>query len=399
MVTNDGTAQGAEGQEAQGAQGTQEPQTEQELAKAKEDFAKDFWGDAPSLPDNEGKGEEEESGKGTQGTGEGTQAGNEGKGEGSDGGEGTGAGNEGKGSREGKGEGEGDQGTSQNQSVEENINAFESYMKKFNPDYKVPDEVKNKEGLTNEDLFSTFEAEVIKEKEKDPFVKNYLLRKDEENFSMDDYLNENKEVTEILRTEDNREFLKKIYKKNGEVRGKEYTDEQIEEHLNTLSAIQIDEQADHNRARLQKNLNDYYAKQNQVIEQKQVDELKKVNETNKNTISKYIEDVKAKKRNLSVDMDEKEFENFVKDAPNLIDIDPSTGSNIVSDLLNSDDFFMDILPYIYKRYQGSLKDYNSEQKQKVKDSIKRNLRPGVNQQSRSAGKNLNEETTAANFFD
>ena len=290
-------------------------------------------------------------------------------------------------------------GTSTNQTVEQNIVAFEKYMQKFDQDYKVPDSVKNKENLTNEDLFSTFEQEVFKKKEQDPFIKNYLLRKNEEGFNMSSYINENKEVTDILNTKDNKEFLKQVYKKNGQVRGREYTDEQIEEHINTMSAIQIDEQADRNRDQLKKNLDNYYNSQNEKIQQFELKELKVLNTRNSEQIDNFLKEVDAKKRSLPVDMEQKEYESFVKDAKKLVEIDEKTGTNLISELLNDDDFFMDILPFIYKRYSGTLKNYNPDLKQKVKDKIKKNLRPGVDQQSRSSGTSKQAGVTAKNFFD
>jgi hypothetical protein len=398
--------------------GQEEQNTVKTEEQEKRENFKDFFNDDSFVPDSvesdqgsnndggqEGENNDDSSEDGTLNKVKTTTAGGNDPGDGGDGGDDDGAsvGDNDDGSQEGASTTDGDDedgaGTSADQTVEQNIVAFEKYMQKFDQDYKVPDSVKNKENLTNEDLFSTFEQEVFKKKEQDPFIKNYLLRKDEEGFDMSSYINENKEVTDILNTKDNKEFLKQIYKKNGQVRGKEYTDEQIEEHINTMSAIQIDEQADRNRDQLKKNLDDYYNSQNEKIQQFELKKLKDLNKQNNEQIDNFLKEVDAKKRSLPVDMEQKEYESFVKDAKKLVEIDEKTGTNLISELLNDDDFFMDILPFIYKRYAGTLKNYNLDLKQKVKDKIKKNLRPGVDQQSRSSGTSKQAGVTAKNFFD
>lgn len=343
--------------------------------------------------EGKGKGEGEGGDEGATGQGEeGKGAGEEGAGQGEEGkGEGTGTG-------EGKGEGEGEGGEAEPKTNETYVNEFEKYMQSLNPDYKAPEELKKDENLTTDKLFSTFEKEIIENKVKDPFVKNYLLRKEEKDFDFNNYVNENSEVNKILAVEDNREFLKNIYKKQGEVKGKEYSDEEIQKELDSMSEIRIDQLADQNRDALKQNINKYYEQQNKNIEKKREQQFNKVEEDNKNKINTFLEEVKSNKRNLPVDMEENELASFVEDAPKLIERDKETGMNIVSELLNDDEFFMDILPFIYKKYKGSLENYQQSQKSKVKDAIKRNLRPNPSQSTRSATAGMNDQTTAKNFF-
>lgn len=374
-------------------QGQEQGGNSAEPQKIKVDEAK-LFGDlddplaSASRKNNEGDNKSNDSGNsGDSNNGTGDEGGTNKKSEnegGKDGGSNTGAGDTGDAGDGKKGGEEGGGNTGNGSPI---LDSYTNYMKSFDPEFELPESISKKENLTEEEIISTFTDEIFKKKIEDPILKNYLLRKQSSDFSQEEYENEFKTEKELMSIKDPDEFLKKVYKIKAEKENKDWSDEDIEKHLSSQDKITKEQAMENTKKSIDSAIKRSYEKDNEVLIQQRKKEFENEENKNKEVINEFTKKLESKEIKPIIELDDEELKDFVKDAPNLVARDPETGTNIIEDLMSQKDFFLDMLPLLYKHYKGGLKGFDTKLKEKVKDQIiQKKLRPTPSESSRSGSR-------------
>lgn len=267
------------------------------------------------------------------------------------------------------------------------LSAYSDYLKSIDENFEVPENLK-KENLTNEEIVSTFTDEIFKRKvEADPYLKNYLLKRGQDNFSQDEFESEFATEKQLLGEKDPDKFLFNIMKIKSQYQEKNWSDESISKYINSLNEVEKDNQVDQYKSSIKNNLDAKIKLQNDSIIKARQKQFEAEESENEKAIKIFAESLASGKEKPVIEMSQDEMSEFVKDAPNLIKRDFKTGMNLIEELLNNDNFFKQVLPIIYKHYKGNLQGYTTSTKEKVKDDIiRRNLRPNPENFSRSASR-------------
>ena len=167
---------------------------------------------------------------------------------------------------------------------------------------------------------------------------------------------------------DSREFLKVSLASLKNTKGEQtYTEEQINEHLDKKTAIQLDQEAKAAKSR-------YY--QTMLKQQYQVKEKDfQANAENVDKIvNSYLTEVKTKKQLAGFDLSEGEMTEYANTVNDLLKINPQTGQNKIGQMLMSDDqLILDILPFIWMRNSKKYESKLSALKEAVKLGIETKL--------------------------
>lgn len=336
----------------------------------------------------EGQGDEEQEGGEGQGDEEQEGAGDDG--EGSDGG--------GDGQQEGDqgdGDGEGDQGA-QGYGDDWFTQGLNNFYQPSEENPLPPEIVKgvDKDGkkLSPEERLQAYQAFLFSNAqfgntpEQDAFVRNFLVASQDENFNMNDYIQNYSKQANIL-TLPSKEFLKQVYKHTAKQEGYDWSDEEINKKVDSMDSMQADMEAKKYKKEVQKTLS---ARQEKDL----TETLDKTKKDNKLILNKYLSTITGSSSNTigGFEFSEAEKKEFVEGLPGFFEKKivespdggkyiASEADELITELLTDEEKSMTLLPFLWMIKNDKLKGFSSNLKEKVKKSIEDGLDDGPGKQS------------------
>lgn len=224
--------------------------------------------------------------------------------------------------------------------------------------------------LSKKDLMKKMITDVSSSSEnfdniEDPFVKDYLTAKAEEGFTHDTYI---KNLTKVQDINDMSpaDYIKKRYIDAGE------TEEVADEYINSKGKLELKDIADGFKEKdILKQQQDF-----SLENQKNITNIEKQNaESNtfiKNAITKYTDDVLRADKS-PIKFSKEEVDEIEKEAIDLLSVKLVKGKNGLintqglQEALKDDDVLFQLIPFIVKAKNGTLKEFLLNLKNETKD--------------------------------
>ena len=170
------------------------------------------------------------------------------------------------------------------------------------------------------------------------------------------------------------DLLFDIYKTNygkSEQNPKGYEDDDIKEYISKMSKIAKDQEANAARIEIRKQFGDIEAKKkiHQVSREKQIEEL---NAQKKELSKKLIEANKENTEFFGIQASKAEIDEYQKVFPDLVKLDPETGTSKLIDWLQSDQTLYQ-LGFLFHKGSDYVKALIAKEKKEVKETIEEKL--------------------------
>jgi hypothetical protein len=253
-------------------------------------------------------------------------------------------------------------------------------FKKNYEDVEIPKEVLTlPENERAERLFQMMkENSKSSNDDEDEFIKNYKTAKSQEGFSVSNWLNAQRQISEITTLSDE-DLLKHVYAERSKEKKLNWSAEQIEAHIEAMTPIERNEKADAFRSVIVDKQKAEFekSKDNSIKEMEKVlPEIQK--ETNK-VVNEFIEDVKTLSTISGFKFSEKEKNDFLTELPKFTEkkLQEYNGEKMIlsdadvllSELLSDSKKSFALLPYLYLVKTGRIEGYASRLENAAKEKI------------------------------
>jgi len=223
--------------------------------------------------------------------------------------------------------------------------------------FKLPDGIT--EENEHEKLFEFLQENYIGNPELfisqlDPRVQNIVRSSLEENFDYDTHVAQANNQNAIFNLPSD-QFMKVFLKQqNGksEKNPDGWTDEDINVHVEKMDKIERDKQVLTLKNQMKVAKQQELSEKNKVKESENEKNFQKILSKQETDISTLIERNKSKKTFMGIEFSDAEKEQFLKDLPSLIKINPKTKTFPLYDMLRSDDTLMEMAAVVWKGEKG-----------------------------------------------
>jgi len=269
---------------------------------------------------------------------------------------------------------------------------YDDYWSQVREEYKdaeIPQEISTGKDSSGKELTPQLRYQKFKEfilsQEKDsssvsddPFIQAYHEASKQAGFDRNTFFKEQAKMQDFTSLPD-KDFLVEVYKQQRDRSKKEWKDEDIEKHIDSLNPIQQSQEADQYRnamynARLEeiRNTNARYT------ERLEKEDLPKITDSQKKLNDLFVEKYKNAKAIGGFTFEDQEREEFIKDIPSftekkIVKYDNgnveilSQADQTLINLLASPESSMELLPYLYLVSKGKIKGFSSNLAEKAKD--------------------------------
>ena len=208
--------------------------------------------------------------------------------------------------------------------------------------YELPTEItegKWGEGRTEFDALVATIAQNLRhpdplEQIQDPFMQRYIAESQKEGFDRNEWLKNESGRVNLLDLP-SKEYLFQKFKSEATANNLEWTDDDINNHISSMSPIQRDLEAkklkDVDRAELEKT----QTINTEAIRTQQLAKLKEMNDK-RVEIAKTVIQAKADGDVFGLDVSKADRDEYNKAFPEMIKLDPQTGTHKISQMLQSD---------------------------------------------------------------
>lgn len=252
-------------------------------------------------------------------------------------------------------------------------------IKKHDANYDIPEIVKKRvrdDGtqISPEDEYKMLVSEISKYNKPeidDPTIEDYLIIKDKEGISFEEFVLKKIERQAIAKADDKtfmKHFLKlKIGKSEANPNG--LSDEQIEDNVLKMEASGVLElNANINRDNYQQLLQQADLAERDLRQSRYDEKLSLAQANQLAMIDQLLEKKKEIKNVFGVEVSEAQRSEFHKAFKDLLSIDKETGVPKVHEYLSDDDTLHDVLFFMHLKKQGALQEYITRIKENVKQT-------------------------------
>jgi hypothetical protein len=259
--------------------------------------------------------------------------------------------------------------------------------------FEIPEEVKtgkNKEGkeLTKKEQYNILVKTIQEHTDTgdDDFTIEYKKNKVLPEFNRDSWLEQQAKKTSIL-NKSSRDFLFESYKnyaKENKLEDK-WTDEAINAHFDKMDPIELEKEGMKAKNVYTEFINKETSAQREKAIKQYTDNFNKNEQKNIEAVTTYLKSIENKNNLAGIPFDEVTKKEFANDLPNLIKRDIKTGTNKLEEILQSDEFFLELSPIIWLAYKGKLKDISADIINSTKEKIidKLSTEPHVSSSSKN----------------